>query len=176
MDPNLACILRTVTYLEHPGNDAEERHMEKFWKRLELSMPKKKCTTSPDASAAAVSTIGTADVVLEDPPLNDLTKFRGQIPAETPPPAPTPTTTTTTVPIHRGEANKGVSGKPDRGLDRFVFGKFNTGTPDVCLLAVRPIDDKSLFQQKEDLVEQRINTEVQRRQEHANALTSVLDA
>nr|KAG5703451.1 hypothetical protein BaRGS_022500 [Batillaria attramentaria] len=98
MDPNLACILRTVTYLEHPGNDAEDRHLEKFWKRLELSMPKKKCTTSPDASAAAVSTIGTSD-----PPLNDLTKFRGQIPAETPPPAPTPTTTT--VPIHRGEAN-----------------------------------------------------------------------
>nr|KAG5709896.1 hypothetical protein BaRGS_029938 [Batillaria attramentaria] len=42
MDPNLACILRTVTYIRYPNVTADDRQLEKFWKRLELSMPKKK--------------------------------------------------------------------------------------------------------------------------------------
>ena len=41
MDKNLKGIIDSVTYLEWPGNRCDKK-MEKFWKRLTLSLPKKK--------------------------------------------------------------------------------------------------------------------------------------
>lgn len=46
MDRNLKHILDSVTYLEWPGTDPEYPEKEaSFWKRLELSMPKKRTAT-----------------------------------------------------------------------------------------------------------------------------------
>lgn len=41
MDETLRTILETITYLNWP-EDNDPKKIEKFWKRLELSMPKKK--------------------------------------------------------------------------------------------------------------------------------------
>nr|KAG5714017.1 hypothetical protein BaRGS_020345 [Batillaria attramentaria] len=41
MDESLRAILETITYLDWPA-DNDSKKIEKFWKRLELSMPKKK--------------------------------------------------------------------------------------------------------------------------------------
>lgn len=50
MDDTLKSILNTVTWLEYPGKDASDQEQEKFWKRLSLSLPKKR----PDQSEPAV--------------------------------------------------------------------------------------------------------------------------
>ncbi|XP_052777288.1 protein eyes shut homolog [Mya arenaria] len=43
MDPNLRQILASVTYIEWPHDEtATQKKTDKFWKRIELSMPKKK--------------------------------------------------------------------------------------------------------------------------------------
>ncbi|XP_059142952.1 multiple epidermal growth factor-like domains protein 11 [Physella acuta] len=58
MDDTLKTILKTVTWLEYPGKDSSDEEMEKFWKRLALSLPKRRpgqmesmasqsCLTSP---------------------------------------------------------------------------------------------------------------------------------
>ncbi|XP_060070333.1 uncharacterized protein LOC132550305 [Ylistrum balloti] len=44
MDPNLRQIIRSVTYIEYPGQDASEKKMNTFWKRMSLSMPKTRST------------------------------------------------------------------------------------------------------------------------------------
>lgn len=41
LDPNLEQIIHSVTYLEWPGEE-ESLKIQKFWKKLVLSMPKKK--------------------------------------------------------------------------------------------------------------------------------------
>lgn len=41
LDPNLEQIIHSVTYLEWPG-DNESAKIQRFWKKLVLSMPKKK--------------------------------------------------------------------------------------------------------------------------------------
>ncbi|XP_070195602.1 uncharacterized protein [Littorina saxatilis] len=41
MDATLRSILETITYLDYP-QDEDPKKLEKFWKRLELSMPKRK--------------------------------------------------------------------------------------------------------------------------------------
>ena len=41
LDPNLEQIIHSVTYLEWPGNE-DSLKIQKFWKKLVLSMPKKK--------------------------------------------------------------------------------------------------------------------------------------
>ena len=42
MDPTLKNILSAVTYLEWPNDNSDEKKSEKFWKRLQLSLPKKR--------------------------------------------------------------------------------------------------------------------------------------
>ncbi|KAK3602706.1 hypothetical protein CHS0354_017148 [Potamilus streckersoni] len=44
MDKNLESIIDTVTYIEWPGEENAKR-ADKFWKRVELSLPKKKDST-----------------------------------------------------------------------------------------------------------------------------------
>lgn len=67
MDPNLAYILKTVTYLEHPGPTADSKEMEKFWKRLQLSMPKKRDTSSSTSlaenDATPMSILSNGDLI-----------------------------------------------------------------------------------------------------------------
>ena len=45
IDPTLKTVLSVVTWLEYPGQGAPPDDIESFWKRLELSMPKKRPTT-----------------------------------------------------------------------------------------------------------------------------------
>ncbi|XP_050403178.1 uncharacterized protein LOC126819270 isoform X2 [Patella vulgata] len=45
VDKTLQSILDSITYLEWPGEDSPKK-IEKFWKRLEFSMPKKKSLVS----------------------------------------------------------------------------------------------------------------------------------
>lgn len=60
LDKNLKSILNSVTYLEWPGNDNSKK-LERFWKKLELSLPKKSyqasssTCTSETSSASAQS-------------------------------------------------------------------------------------------------------------------------
>ncbi|XP_033727764.1 neurogenic locus notch homolog protein 2-like [Pecten maximus] len=42
MDRNLKQIIKSVTYIEYPGEDASEKKANHFWKKLSLSMPKKR--------------------------------------------------------------------------------------------------------------------------------------
>ncbi|OWF36139.1 neurogenic locus notch homolog protein 2-like [Mizuhopecten yessoensis] len=44
MDPNLKQIIKSVTYLAYPGADSTEKKIDHFWKKLTLSMPKKRAT------------------------------------------------------------------------------------------------------------------------------------
>ncbi|CAL1544805.1 unnamed protein product [Lymnaea stagnalis] len=66
MDDTLKSILNTVTWLEYPGIDASEQQLDKFWKRLALSLPKKRpgqsepvlgksCLVSPSSTTSDVS-------------------------------------------------------------------------------------------------------------------------
>uniref|UniRef100_A0A2C9LZH5 TIR domain-containing protein n=1 Tax=Biomphalaria glabrata TaxID=6526 RepID=A0A2C9LZH5_BIOGL len=63
-DETLSAILKSVTWLEYPGKDASEQETERFWKRLELSLPKKRpgqseplssqtCLVAPSISSKA---------------------------------------------------------------------------------------------------------------------------
>ncbi|KAL4235556.1 Toll-like receptor [Mactra antiquata] len=56
MDPMLKVILGSVTYIEWPKVENEKK-LDKFWKRIELSMPKKK-TRSVDSSTQPALTNG----------------------------------------------------------------------------------------------------------------------
>ncbi|PVD22989.1 hypothetical protein C0Q70_16250 [Pomacea canaliculata] len=49
MDKTLKTILQSVTYLDLPKAASDQQRLEKFWKRLQLSMPKKK--DSSDSTA-----------------------------------------------------------------------------------------------------------------------------
>lgn len=42
MDKNLKGIINSVTYLEWPKSEEKQKKEDKFWKRLQLSLPKKK--------------------------------------------------------------------------------------------------------------------------------------
>ena len=68
MDKTLKNIVESVTYLEWPEvGDSSSKKMDKFWKRLQLSMPKKKELLSPpsvspsDTSTSTISTIVPSD-------------------------------------------------------------------------------------------------------------------
>lgn len=62
MDDTLSTILDTITYIEWPkgGND---KRVEKFWKRVELSMPKRrsrsssKCDETSNGQSTEVSSV-----------------------------------------------------------------------------------------------------------------------
>ena len=42
MDGNMRRLLQYVTWLEYPGNEADQRKLDSFWAKLVLSMPKKR--------------------------------------------------------------------------------------------------------------------------------------
>ena len=65
MDKNLKGILNSVTYIEWPGEENSKR-LERFWKKIELSLPKKSSVSKnwnssmhPSASAPASLTSNT---------------------------------------------------------------------------------------------------------------------
>ena len=51
INPTLKAILQSVTYITYPGTQADERQMHKFWKRVHLSMPKRKSTDTSETNA-----------------------------------------------------------------------------------------------------------------------------
>lgn len=51
INPTLKAILQSVTYITYPGTQADERQMHKFWKRVHLSMPKRKSTDTSEMNA-----------------------------------------------------------------------------------------------------------------------------
>ncbi|XP_052760511.1 uncharacterized protein LOC128203241 [Mya arenaria] len=54
MDKNLKGIINSVTYLEWPeGESDDSKKIEKFWKRLLLSMPKKKVSDTESSSTSS---------------------------------------------------------------------------------------------------------------------------
>lgn len=54
MDKTLKGIIDSVTYLEWPGTSCEKK-VEKFWKRLTLSLPKKKDSSSFESNRVSSS-------------------------------------------------------------------------------------------------------------------------
>ena len=60
MDETLRNILDTITYITWPG-DEHDKKVERFWKRLELSMPKKRKVTSSLSS----KDVSLSDVVTD---------------------------------------------------------------------------------------------------------------
>ena len=70
MDPNLKTILSSVTYLEWPSDCSNEKKVEKFWKRLQLSLPKKR--PSSDTNKSSQSDIfSISDIKLSVQPMKD---------------------------------------------------------------------------------------------------------
>ena len=58
MDKNLKGIIDSVTYLEWPGSRSEnDKKIEKFWKRLTLSLPKKKDSLTVSSSSVSPSSV-----------------------------------------------------------------------------------------------------------------------
>ena len=58
MDKNLKGIIDSVTYLEWPGSRSEnDKKIEKFWKRLTLSLPKKKDGMTASSSSVSPSSV-----------------------------------------------------------------------------------------------------------------------
>ncbi|KAL4237066.1 TIR domain [Mactra antiquata] len=51
IDKNLKSIISSVTYLEWPGSDNSKK-VEKFWKKLELSLPKKSTPSTISSSSS----------------------------------------------------------------------------------------------------------------------------
>lgn len=46
MDPNLKTVLSSITYIEWPNDSSNnEKKIEKFWKRMQLSLPKKRSSS-----------------------------------------------------------------------------------------------------------------------------------
>ena len=62
MDKNLKGILNSVTYIEWPGEDNSKR-LDKFWKKLQLSLPKKS-TNSSNASNSPLHISSSAPAVM----------------------------------------------------------------------------------------------------------------
>ena len=42
MEPTLTSLLDVVTWLEYPGDGCSQQELNRFWERLQLSMPKKR--------------------------------------------------------------------------------------------------------------------------------------
>lgn len=63
VDKNLKSILNSVTYLEWPGQENSKK-LERFWKKLELSLPKKSTQSS--------NSISTSETSSASPPASDI--------------------------------------------------------------------------------------------------------
>lgn len=74
IDKNLKTILNTVTYLEWPGHDHSKK-LDRFWKHLELSMPKKRTSGSVSESLESVTVSSSPSQVhlLSSPSVPSLT-------------------------------------------------------------------------------------------------------
>lgn len=53
-DKNLKAILNSVTYIEWPG-ESDSKKLEKFWKQLKLSMPKRQLCSSSEPGMSVIS-------------------------------------------------------------------------------------------------------------------------
>ena len=62
MDPNLKSILSSVTYLEWP-HESDDKKTEKFWKRLQLSLPKKRQNSDTNRTSSS-ETVKADDIQL----------------------------------------------------------------------------------------------------------------
>lgn len=58
VDKNLKGIISSVTYLEWPKSEEKEKKEDKFWKRLQLSLPKKK--VSDFDQKTALTSVGSS--------------------------------------------------------------------------------------------------------------------
>ncbi|XP_052776278.1 toll-like receptor Tollo isoform X3 [Mya arenaria] len=80
MDPNLRQILDSVTYIEWPHDEnTTQKKTDKFWKRIELSMPKKKqkSTASPNEYSKDTPTDNTTATFVK-PDSVELTVVNGE--------------------------------------------------------------------------------------------------
>ena len=66
MDPNLKAILESVTYIEWPSDCSNQKKVDKFWKRMVLSLPKKRSETSKSSPADVASKSSPTDFVAVD--------------------------------------------------------------------------------------------------------------
>ncbi|KAK3089029.1 hypothetical protein FSP39_000251 [Pinctada imbricata] len=66
IDKNLKTILNTVTYLEWPGEENSKK-MERFWKQLELTLPKKRML-APAPFPVVESTLPSSNLTAIIPP------------------------------------------------------------------------------------------------------------
>lgn len=62
VDTNLKSIISSVTYLEWPGHDNSKK-TERFWKKLELSLPKKSAPSSSQDSTPESSSFQTVSEI-----------------------------------------------------------------------------------------------------------------
>lgn len=73
IDKNLKTILSTVTYIEWPGEE-DSKKLEKFWKKIALSLPKKRAVEQGRSSSGESTTSTMSDdidlgkVISEEPP------------------------------------------------------------------------------------------------------------
>lgn len=67
VDKNLKSIMSVVTYLEWPGHECS-KDLDRFWKKLELSLPKKKQSSSESVQSShpSLSSCDTLDTVLDN--------------------------------------------------------------------------------------------------------------
>ncbi|XP_060082255.1 uncharacterized protein LOC132561580 [Ylistrum balloti] len=67
LDKNLKTILSTVTYIEWPGEEDSKR-LEKFWKKIELSLPKKRAGEhlSPHSETSASTSSSTTSIDMDE--------------------------------------------------------------------------------------------------------------
>ena len=63
LDPNLKSILSSVTYLEWP-HESDQKKTEKFWKRLQLSLPKKRQNSDSNGTSSSAETAKADDIKL----------------------------------------------------------------------------------------------------------------
>lgn len=57
MDENLKTVLSSITYLEWPKEILDTKKIEKFWKRLQLSLPKKRPNSDSNKSSPTESVV-----------------------------------------------------------------------------------------------------------------------
>ncbi|KAK3734806.1 hypothetical protein RRG08_063652 [Elysia crispata] len=72
MDETLRKVLEAVTWIKYPGSDASNKELDQFWKRIILSMPKKRPTAAEQGSnnqqfTSVASPSLSPDIVLSSP-------------------------------------------------------------------------------------------------------------
>lgn len=73
MDPNLKVILKSVSYIEWPKDVNNETKVEKFWKRMQLSLPKKR--PGKNAGQPEMATVADDIQIAVDPMAAEFTNI-----------------------------------------------------------------------------------------------------